>query len=376
MSSKLLIDFRHALHAFPEVSEHETQTRKKVRTFLGKHTDAELIEFAHTALLAIFDSGKPGESILFRAELDALPIQEINDFEYKSQIENVSHKCGHDGHSTILCGLALKLQKEPPSSGKVMLLFQPAEENGKGAEAVVNSPEFQNIKPDYVYALHNLPGFPMHQVVLRKNSFTAAVKTLVLKFHGKTAHAAEPENGVNPATTIADIIQKSVSLTNNNPNSDDFQLITPVYANLGDLAYGISAGYGELHLTLRAWYQKRMDDLGNDILHFAEANCKKAGIGLEYEWAEIFAANKNNDKAVEHIHHATKLLNLNLHWKDYPFKWGEDFGLFTQRFRGAMFGLGAGEKTPALHNPDYDFPDDLIETGANLFNEIRKSIIG
>ncbi|MEX2589741.1 MAG: amidohydrolase [Chitinophagales bacterium] len=374
MSQDKLIELRHSLHAFPEISCHETQTRKKIKSFLETHTDAEFVEFAGTALLAIFDSGNEGKNILFRAELDALPIQECNDFHYHSQVEGVSHMCGHDGHSTILCGLALKLQKEKPQTGKVMLIFQPAEENGLGAKAVMESEEFKNHYPDYIFALHNLPGFPLHEVIVRKRGFTAAVKTLVLKFHGKTAHAAEPENGINPAMVIADIIKKSSKLTHNDPMSDEFQLITPVYANLGDLAYGISAGYGELHLTLRAWKQQAMNKLGNDLLKYVEKACKNAEVELEYEWAEVFASTENNYDAVDYICEAIEKLDLEYHHREYPFKWGEDFGLFTQNFKGAMFGLGAGEDMPALHNPDYDFPDELIETGASLFNEIRKII--
>ncbi|MEX0813988.1 MAG: amidohydrolase [Chitinophagales bacterium] len=374
MSQDKLIELRHSLHAFPEISCHETQTRKKIKSFLETHTDAEFVEFAGTALLAIFDSGNEGKNILFRAELDALPIQECNDFHYHSQVEGVSHMCGHDGHSTILCGLALKLQKEKPQTGKVMLIFQPAEENGLGAKAVMESEEFKRYYPDFIFALHNLPGFPFRQVIVRKRGFTAAVKTLVLKFHGITAHAAEPENGINPAMVIADIIKKSSKLTHNDPMSDEFQLITPVYANLGDLAYGISAGYGELHLTLRAWKQQAMNKLGNDLLKYVEKACKNAEVELEYEWAEVFASTENNYDAVDYICEAIEKLDLEYHHREYPFKWGEDFGLFTQNFKGAMFGLGAGEDMPALHNPDYDFPDELIETGASLFNEIRKTI--
>lgn len=376
MSKELLIDFRKSIHATPEISGHETQTRKKVSEFLSEYSKAKLIEFAHSALLAVFDSGKPGHTVVFRSELDALPIQEKNEFSYKSQVQGVSHMCGHDGHSTILCGLALKISENMPSSGKVVLLFQPSEENGKGARLVVNDEVFNKLKPDFVFALHNLPGYPLKKVLIRKNEFTAAVKTLVLKFHGKTAHAAEPEHGLNPAVNIADIINESVKLTNNNIHSDDFALITPVYSILGERAYGISAGYGELHLTLRCWTEERMEQLGEQILHFSKENSKKNNIDLEYSWAEVFAATKNNPKCVDIIEKSVNQIDSDYALMKYPFKWGEDFGVYTQQYKGAMFGLGAGEHTPALHNPDYDFPDELIETGINVFNKIRINILG
>src|SRR5690606_33382636 len=157
-----------------------------------------------------------------------------------SMHDGVSHTCGYDGHASILCGLAAHLSENKHKAGKVYLVFQGAEENGEGAAAMLADDKFKEIKADYVFALHNLPAYPLGQIVLKENTFTASVTSIIIKLIGKTAHAAEPENGYNPAACLAEIVQKSLALANNNPESDDLSVVTPVYMKMGELAYGIS----------------------------------------------------------------------------------------------------------------------------------------
>jgi amidohydrolase len=134
-----LIKFRHELHRHPEVSGQEQQTAERIKNYLlPLQPDELLTDVGGHGIVATFDSGKSGPTLLFRAELDALPIQEINTFEYGSSVAGVSHKCGHDGHTTTLCGLAESLAKNRPQRGKVHLLFQPAEETSIGAAAVLS----------------------------------------------------------------------------------------------------------------------------------------------------------------------------------------------------------------------------------------------
>src|SRR5690606_36905544 len=171
-----LTAFRKKMHANPELSEQESETAKCIISFLDDCNPQQIItKVGGHGILAIFDSGTNGDSLLFRADMDALPIEEINDFEHRSKTKGVSHKCGHDGHTAILLGLATLLSKYPPKKGKAFLLFQPAEEIGKGAADVLNDEKFKEIKPDWVFGLHNLPGFPLHQVVVKNDSFTASV---------------------------------------------------------------------------------------------------------------------------------------------------------------------------------------------------------
>ncbi|HEY9169741.1 MAG TPA: amidohydrolase [Lutibacter sp.] len=371
-----LVTFRKMLHANPEVSGKEYKTAKSVSKFLKTCTSTKVIEnIGGTGIVAIFDSGKSGKTIMFRAELDALPIQEINTFAHCSTIEGVSHKCGHDGHTTVLLGLARILSEQKPKTGKVLLLFQPAEEEGEGAKAVFTDPRFEGLKPDYIFAFHNLPGYPLNQIVLKNNSFTAAVKSIIIKINGKTAHAAEPENGLNPALAIAEILQESAKLSNNDTDRNDFTLITPIHIEMGEIAYGISAGYGEIRLTIRTWNEKTMEKLTADLIKCIDKSAKNHQMPITYLWTQEFYANQNNDTVVSFIKEAANSLSLNVFERKFPFKWGEDFGLFTQHFKGAMFGIGSGEDSPSLHNPDYDFPDEILPNAIQLFHQISLRIL-
>jgi len=371
-----LTAFRRELHAHPEISGEEKETAARVLKFLKACKPNNLItEIGGYGIVATWDSGAKGKEILFRAELDALPIEEINTFSHQSKTAGVSHKCGHDGHSTILCGLAQWLAENRLKSGKVHLLFQPAEENGEGAKAILADKKFDSISPDFVFALHNLPGFPMHQIVLKQESFTAAVTSLIINLKGKTSHAAEPEHGINPALAVAEIIQKSLALENNNSESEAMRVITPVFIELGEKAYGISAEKATVHLTIRCWNNQNLEKLQREIEELSTKISNAHKLKIEFFTTQTFQANINDSTAVDYVQKATIAGALNINMRNHPFKWGEDFGLFTTKFKGCMFGLGAGENTPALHNPDYDFPDELIKTGIQVFSNIIKEIL-
>lgn len=379
MDNKLLqelILLRKELHENPELSGNEINTSKKIYSFLKTCNPTKIISnIGGFGVLAIFDSNKFGQNILFRADIDALPITEINTFKHTSLNKGISHKCGHDGHTCALLGFARLLSKNPPKKGKIIVLFQPAEETGEGAKKVINDPKFELIKPDYIFAFHNIPEVPLHHIILKNNSFTAAVKSIIIKIYGKNAHAAEPEKGINPALAIAEIIQKFESLSNNNSESENFSLITPIHINMGEIAYGTSAGYGELRFTLRTWTQENIESLSSDIINVLQAILIKHNLKIEYEWTEEFSATKNNNEAINTILLAAKHQNLEVQFKKEPFKFGEDFGLFTQQFKGAMFGIGAGTDCKPLHNPEYDFPDKILPTAIKLFHQISLQLL-
>lgn len=366
---------RQTLHAHPEVSEHEFETQKRILSFLEDETNAKCTKVGKTGVLATYASQEPGPTVMIRGDIDALPITEINDFEHKSTVEGVSHKCGHDGHTTILLGLAKVLSDVPISKGKVLLLFQPAEENGMGAQAVLDDPSFSTENIDFVFALHNLPGYAKHEIVVKEQEFTGNVKSIILKLTGKTAHAAEPEQGINPGKAISEILEFAETITHNKPEEANFFLMTAVYATLGDLAYGISAGYGETHFTIRSWDTELMAKQSEKIVAFMNETCSKHNLVADISWTQVFHANVNHPEAVTFIRKAANKHNFKLIEREYPFRWGEDFGLFTQKYKGAMFGLGAGKLTPALHNPDYDYPDEITPTGIQLFHQIIQEIL-
>ncbi|HCI72609.1 MAG: amidohydrolase [Bacteroidetes bacterium] len=366
-----LTSLRKELHRFPELSGKEFETAQRIVNFLTPFEPTKIIsELGTTGVAAVYDYGDPETTILIRCELDALPIQEVNTFEYRSVTDSVSHKCGHDGHMVIVAGLAEWLQEAPLENARIVLLFQPAEETGEGAPGILADENFEQIIPDYIFALHNLPGFPMHQIVTTGSEFTSTVQSVSISLHGKESHAAEPENGLNPALALAELINSYNDIVVNDINSEDFALITPVYSSMGSKDYGVSPADGELHLTIRTWTPDEMNALMKKIETIAQDVALKHSLKHEMLWFDYFSATNNDPFCNTIIKESAKERGFQLNQREHPFKFGEDFGVFTQRYSGAMFGLGSGEETPALHNPDYDFPDEIIETGIAMFREI------
>ncbi|WP_299527350.1 amidohydrolase [uncultured Lutibacter sp.] len=370
-----LTNFRKKLHQFPELSGEEKQTAEALVDELKLCNPTTIItELGGHGVAAIFKSPLKGKTILFRAELDALPIQEENTFEHTSKYSGISHKCGHDGHATMLIGLARMLKLNPLLKGEVILLFQPAEENGNGAKAVLADEKFKSIKPDFVFALHNVPDYDKGTIIVKNNSFTTSVSSLKITLKGKTSHAAEPENGINPDLALQEIIVAIKGLADNNVDSETFTVVTTVYANLGSEDYGISADYAELHFTIRCWTAKQLKKIKEISSTTVQNISKKHQLKHTLNWIFEFDSNNNDDKAVDYIVKAANSNSFKVLEKQTPFKWGEDFGAFTQQYKGAMFAVGSGKETPALHNPDYDFPDEITPYGVKMFHSIIKLI--
>lgn len=372
-----ILTLRKHLHQNPELSGFEFQTAKTIAAFLKQYSPDELLENLGngTGIIAVYHPDKEvKQTIMFRCELDALPIQEINEFDHRSDVDEVSHKCGHDGHMSIMCSLAKKLSEKRMKHTKFVLLFQPAEENGEGAVAIYNDSRFKELNPDQVFALHNLPGYDHHDIVVKNHTFTCAVNSIIVKLQGRTAHAGEPENGENPALAIAEIINQFNPKIQPDPTKEKFTVLTPIYITMGTEDYGISAGYGEIHYTFRRAANAEMKELEIELEEIAVKAAAKYKLQPEISWTQRFSANENDPSAVDFVRKAANDLKFNLIEREVPFQWGEDFGIFTEHFKGAMFGLGSGKETPNLHNPDYDWPDEITETGAQIFYKISEII--
>lgn len=367
--------FRRELHQFPEVSCNEFDTKKRVLNFMQQFEPDETLKIGKTGIIFSFHGNSEGKSITVRCELDALPIQEINAFSYASVHQGVSHKCGHDGHMAIVTHLAHQLHQKRPEKGTVHLLFQPAEENGKGAKEITQDRKYDHFSTDAIIALHNIPGLPQKEIVVIENEFTPAVKSIIVEWKGKTSHAAEPENGLNPGAAMAEFMLKSLEQSKTDPNKEDFFLVTPVYQHMGEKAHGISAGYGETHLTLRSLKNEVLETQSSHLEEIAKELGEKHNLNVVVDWTQEFNAINNDESINALISNAAEKLGYKVHRRTAPMKWGEDFGLFTELHAGAMFGLGAGEDTPALHNPDYDFPDELIEHGSSIFERVVRNFL-
>jgi len=367
-----LAEIRHTLHRLAEPSGCEVQTKTYIMQQLKTLQPAAVHTFDNSRnILAVYDSGQAGRTLLFRGDFDAVRVDETIEVPYASQTPGVSHKCGHDGHATILLGLAAKLNAQPLRSGRVLLLFQAAEETGHGAQQLLDTGILEQYSPDEVYALHNIPGEPMGTVICRPESFTCSVISCDIELHGHTAHASEPLKALCPYPMAKRITDKLLSFNQYDIEREDFCLLTLVEFRIGEQAYGVAAGHGVIRFTLRAKNDEVLQQMKLQLLQTvdAEVNCQ-TGLTYYVTWKEYFAASKNQPSAVGKVQRAAEACGLNYMHKKAPFSWGEDFGLLTQHYNGALFGVGSGEQQPALHHQHFDFPDELLEIGAQLFYTI------
>ena len=265
-----------------------------------------------------------------------------------------------------------KFLHDRPTKGKVILLFQPAEEVGQGALNILENSMFKSIHPDYIFALHNVPGFEKHRIVLKKGSFASGSKGMTVKLTGKTSHAAEPENGISPAIAISQIINKLHNLQENRALFSDFILLTIIHIQLGEKSFGTSPGYAELSITLRAFENEDMNLLTSSCEKIIMEISVSEKLRCEFSYEEVFPATVNNDQCVDIVEQSAQQLGLEVEYLKTPFKWSEDFGHFSERYNTCYFGLGSGTNQSQLHNPDFDFPDDIIETGTDLFHAIYR----
>lgn len=372
-----LTEFRHELHQIAELSGREHKTALKIKNFLKQQNPDSVTEkVGGQGLIATYGGNQEGPSVMIRCELDALPIPEENDAAYHSRTKGISHKCGHDGHMAIVSGLAAYLSKIRPERGQVHLLFQPAEETGEGAERVLSDQKFQSLAPDYVFALHNLPGYPKNQVIIKKGVFASASRGLVVRLKGETSHAAHPEKGRSPALALAQLIQTFSSFPQFFTSLDKGAKVTVVHSRLGEIAFGTSPGDAELRATIRTHKNSVMEQLCEKAEQVVKDTANTHGLEWSTKWTEIFEATVNDEDCNEMIQQAAAQAGKQVNIKKTPFAWSEDFGRFTSHYKGAMFGLGAGRDRPPLHSANYDFPDALIPAGTGMFLGIIDQVSG
>jgi len=363
-----IIEFRHELHTYPELSEQEINTAARIVSFASKYAPDDIIQnIGGHDVAVVFKGKKPGPTIMIRADIDALPFAELNVLSYKSTHKGISHSCGHDGHTAIAAGLIPYYSSNKLDRGTLAILFQTAEETGKGAELVLKDKQFQKITPDYIFGLHNIPGYAKGSVIIKDGVFSSASKGIIIKLEGKSCHAAEPDKGLNPALAMSELINNLSSLPRSLSENGHLNMITIVHAKLGEDSFGTSPGQAVIMLTLRSENNNDMQLLNKFAIKSAETITEKHKLKLEISYAEEFSATENNTEAVEIVKSVAIAKNQGIMITDKAFPWSEDFGRFTENYKGAFFGIGAGINHAVLHDQYYDFPDDIIKHGINMF---------
>ncbi|ALN72172.1 amidohydrolase [Aureimonas sp. AU20] len=361
------IAFRRRLHQAPEVSGEEAETAEAVAARLAAFRPDQLLRgLGGHGVAAVFEGAAPGRSLLLRCELDALPIQEISDVPHRSRVPGKGHLCGHDGHSAILTLVAAELSRRRPARGRVVLLFQPAEETGAGAAAVIADPAFSAIAPDMALSLHNWPGLSLGEVALREGPVNCASRGLRITLSGKTAHASMPQDGLSPMPALARLMPALAALGPGGALDERFRLVTVTHARLGEPAFGIAPGEAEIWATLRTLRNEAMDALVREAEALVAAEAEAAGLRYALAYDDVFRHCENHPEAVALLRRALDAAGI-AHAPGTPMYPSEDFGRFADLSPSAMLFLGAGTDHPRLHNPDYDFPDELIAIGARVF---------
>ena len=372
-----LITLRHIMHSQPEISGEEEMTARLVLETLTPLRPTKILTgLGGHGVAAVFAGTSPGPTLLIRSELDALPIEEKTDLPYRSTIAGKGHLCGHDGHATVLLALAQGLSRQPPARGRVVLLFQPAEETGAGAAAVIADPRFEEIRPDLAFSLHNFPGIPLGHAALMTGPVNCASRGLKIAFSGKTAHASQPETGISPMQAISQLMPALTALSHGAPPAPDFRLATVTHAKLGEPAFGIAPGDAEIWVTLRSLTDDGMAGLCEEAEALARATAESHGLGLTMDYHDIFLHCENSPEATALLAAALDAQSIPHGPHGLPMRASEDFGRFRTFCPAAMVFLGAGETHPALHNPDYDFPDELIGIGARVFMTVVRGTLG
>jgi amidohydrolase len=369
-----LAALRRTLHQYPEISGNEKKTSARIKAFFETlNPDGILEDLGPFGLAFIFKGPEEGPTLMLRTELDAILVQEDGKIKHRSKHKGVSHSCGHDGHMAIVCGVGMKLSEERPKKGRVVLLFQPSEETGMGAEQVLQSKNFKHIIPDYIFALHNLPGHKKHQIILKKGAFTAASKGMTISLKGRTSHAAHPEDGLSPGMAMCKLM---VGLQKLPESIKDFTMITVIHASLGEVSFGTSPGEATVMATLRTFENPAMEKLTDYSEKLAQLVAKESGLELKISYSEEFETAMNDEKSWELVNESAKALGMKTKHIRTPFRWSEDFGKFSSlsHTNSMLFGIGAGEKQPQLHESHYDFPDEIIPTAVNLYLAIIRKI--
>jgi amidohydrolase len=374
---KELLNLRRWLHQNPELSGNEQKTSRRLEDFIKQtQPDKIIVGIAGYGIAAVYVFDEQGPTVLVRADMDALPIEEINTFAHKSQNQGVAHKCGHDGHSSILAGLGMALRNQPLSKGRVVLLFQPEEETGQGAAKVIADEAFKMIQPDYAIALHNLPGFDLSSIILRDGTFAAASAGMVVKITGASSHAAYPEQGNSPMHMLAEAMVQLTALPEKHKELfSDFSLITIIHARLGETAFGTNPGNAVLMATLRTFQNDDMTKLKKRAEILIKTLAEEYNLKIQISYTEEFPATTNNKEVTDAIRFAAEKLGEEIIESEEPFRWSEDFGHFSSRYPSAMFGIGSGKDSPGLHNHDYDFPDEITPNAVHVFYHTLKELV-
>lgn len=375
-----IMELRKQLHRIPEHSMQEVKTKQMLMDFLKLHTALEIVDHGawFYAVKRAYDRVTTENDKTFDVSEVAAEIPEQMT-EYKPPIAfradmdavcgkdgKPGHFCGHDGHSSVLCGLGLYLDSgKEPLAQDVYLIFQPAEEIGKGAELCRSLIKEKHIGE--IYGFHNIPGKPLGTVLVKDGTFACASTGLEIHMTGTPSHAAYPEAGRNPGYALARLLLQIEELTEHFNETRGFVRMTLIGMELGSKNYGVAASDGYLRLTVRSEGEQVFREYLAEIRKLAEVMAQKEALELSIKEIERFPSTDNHAEQVQKIRACAASHQIPYIELPEPMRWSEDFGWYLQETKGAFFGIGDGEDYAQLHTEHFEFPDAILETAVTMF---------
>lgn len=375
-----IMELRRQLHRIPEHSMQEVKTKQMLMDFLKSHTALEIVDrgaWFYAVKRADDRVTTENDKTFHVSEVVAKIPEQMTEYKppiaFRADMDAVcgkdgkpGHFCGHDGHSSVLCGLGLYLDsRKDPLAQDVYLIFQPAEEIGKGAELCRSLIKEKHIGE--IYGFHNIPGKPLGTVLVKDGTFACASTGLEIHMTGTPSHAAYPEAGRNPGYALAGLLLQIEELTKQFNETKGFVRMTLIGMKLGSENYGVAASDGYLRLTVRSEGEQVFREYLAEIRKLAEVMAQKEALELSIKEIERFPSTDNHAEQVQKIRACAASHQIPYIELPEPMRWSEDFGWYLQEIKGAFFGIGDGEDYAQLHTEHFEFPDSILETAVTMF---------
>ena len=376
-----LREIRHQIHRHPELAYEERETSAFVADRLEQWGWRVTRNVGRTGVVGTLVAGTGTRAIGLRADMDALPITEETGLPYASEVPGKMHACGHDGHTTMLLGAAEHLARTRRFSGTVHLFFQPAEEHGidSGARAMIADGLFERFPCDAVFGAHNHPGAPAGTLLFRKGPFMAAGDKALISIEGVGGHAARPHMTVDPVVVGASIVMALQTIVSRNVDPTQSAVVT-VGTIHGGTAVNAIAGTLKLELSIRSFSEEIRTLLKRRLVSLVEAQAASYGARARIEYIEGYPVLVTSDAETQFaIEVARELVGAEHVVEEMGLQMGsEDFAFMLQQRPGTFvrIGNGPGEDGCLLHNPRYDFNDEILAVGAAFWTRLVERYLG
>jgi hippurate hydrolase len=364
--SEEMTAWRRHLHAHPELGFDCFDTASFVAERLKEFGVDEVHEgIARTGIVALIRGQGDGPAIGLRADMDALPIEEATGAEHASTVQGKMHACGHDGHTTMLLGAAKYLCETRNFRGTVALIFQPAEEDGGGGGVMVEEGIMDRFGIGQVYAIHNAPGFPAGLFMTGPGPVLAAVDTFHIHVKGVGGHAANPHETKDPIPCTVAIVQAINTIIPRNIYARDEVVVSVTQIHTGS-AENIVPDKAYINGTVRSFDPKVQDQVEARLKEIVAGQAAAFGISAELAYDRHYPATVNDVAKSEFAAEVARDVSDQVIYQEAREMGAEDFSYMLQARPGAFMMLGQGEG-PGLHQPDYDFNDEVAPIGASYF---------